>query len=56
MSRAISKDTYVSFMKKYKIRLSHKISKKRKTMEEMSADIYKFETEHDIKEPGLYYY
>ena len=49
--------TYKLFMKKYKLKLSKIVSgkRKRKTMKEMSKEIYDYETNNESVKIGLYY-
>lgn len=53
--RAISVKTYRRFMKKYKLKLMEKIdgSYKYKSMKLMSAEILKYETDHDDIKVGF---
>lgn len=55
--RVISVKTYRSFMKKYKLNVMKKVNGayKYKTMKEMSAEILKYETDHEDIKVGLYY-
>jgi hypothetical protein len=55
--RVISVKTYRSFMKKYKLKLMKKVNGayKYKSMKEMSAEILKYETDHEDIKVGLYY-
>jgi hypothetical protein len=46
--RIISYKTYVDFAKKYKIKIN------KKTMSQLSNEIYNYETRHKVKK-GLYY-
>ena len=57
-SRIISRQTYKTFMKKYKISLMIKQNDKYiyKTISEMSKEIYDYETNNDFITSGLYYY
>jgi hypothetical protein len=57
MSRSIGYETYKYYAKKYGIRLSYVKNGKRvkKNYNELQMDIFKYETENDIKK-GLYYY
>ena len=57
-NRIISKGTYKTFMKKYKIPLMIKKNDKYiyKTMREMSKEIYDYERNNDFIMPGLYYF
>ena len=60
MARAIAKETYKMFMKKYSLQLMIKdkdnYKYKYKSMKQMSKEIYNYETnDKDIKE-GLYYF
>ena len=57
MPRAIAKKTYISFMKKYKLKLMNKQTNSYvyKTMKEMSKEIYKYEMKHiNLLKEGLY--
>jgi hypothetical protein len=56
--RLISATTYKSFMKKYKLKLSYIIDGKRrnKTMQQMQAEIYEYESNPKNKiNNGLYF-
>ena len=57
-NRIISRKTYKTFMKKYKIPLMIKKNNKYiyKTMKEMSKEIYDYERNNDFITPGLYYF
>ena len=56
--RAISRNTYKTFMKKYKLKLSIKIDGKYKpkSSKQMSKEIYEYESNYDVPLPGLYYF
>ena len=58
--RAIGRDTYKMFMKKYKLRLSKKVNGryKQKTLKQMQKEIYDYESnlDNELKEDGLYFY
>jgi len=55
--RAIAYETYKIYMKKYKLKLSVVIDGKRrkKTMKQMSYEIYNHETYNESIKKGLYY-
>ena len=57
-NRIISRKTYKTFMKKYKMPLMIKKNNKYiyKTMLEMSKEIYDYETNNDFITSGLYYF
>ena len=57
MVRAISRKTYIQFMKKYQLKLMEKIGSKYKykPMKIMSEEIYDHESKHDDIVDGLYY-
>jgi len=57
MARSIARQTYVKFMKRYKLKIMKRVDNKYKykTMVEMSKEIYNYETNNDNVMEGLYY-